>query len=1233
MSYVSKGIASHTATHRHSLMAKLHRFVVGSTAMAVGVLAGLSSLPASSAVNIPQTPLSVGTPVPGNLVLTPSVEFPTINSRANLGDYSLSRSYIGYFDPRICYEYRYSAVETERYFKPVATTTDGRCSGSKQWSGNFLSWAATQTIDPFRLVLTGGYRVVDTPTKTWLEKARNTAGTGNFANLSLTNATIIADATPASFSSFNMRIASLGNKMYFTQNGSVSNPGAALIAYDPGTHALGNVVVDQNRVYEVSVRVEVCDPAFDTATFRGLCKRYSQAWKPQGLMQDYSDRLTYSVFGYVNDHDTQRDGAALRARQKFIGPNTYFPGSAPVANPLAEWDPVTGVMSDQTAVGGRNYRNPNPADATATFATIADSGVMNYLNKFGQMPTNRTPKAYDPVSEMYYAALRYLKNQGNVPEYTSMTGDIYTLADGFPVITTWDDPIRYSCQTSVILGIGDTNTWNDKNLPGSTFLSGEPTRPSAVTADTTVNVMTRMQQIFNMEGFGTLTTPFQGRENSAFMAALAYDAHTRDIRPDLTGKQTVATHWVDVVEFGDLKGRRTNQYWLTGKYGGFTVPVGFDPDTNGSTPIPQGLWHTTNEYLTGGTTYPRADNFYVASEADKMVNSLRRAFQSIIQSVTSSGSSLSANSTVLDTGTKIYQAQYNPSSWSGELVSFNVNRTTGALTEAWRASARFPAWASRNIYSNSGDRYRLFRYTNLSSADATALGSQEVVNYLRGERVNETPAAMALRARDGILGDIVHSQPIFVGAPPNARLYAGKSFAGANSYETFATSTATLNRRKMVYVGANDGMLHGFDADTGDEMYAFVPSAVIPGLRDYTETDYIHRFSVDGEITVADAYLGVSKGWRTILVGTTGRGGRSIFALDITDPDPADIELLWEKDASDVPALGNVIGKPIIAQVANGDWRVLIGNGPNGSGDKAQLIMFDVENGDETVVDTGAGTDNGMFGVNAWSTGVTEFVDTAYAGDLRGNLWKITDLDGTPTVTLLFNANTGGVVRPITATPTVAVNPANAETWVMFGTGSYLTVADQTNRDLQQWFGLIDRGSAITNRTGLEEVNILEEAAASGELVRTIEPNSAPGADGWFVDLLKPGASATGERMVVPNIFRGGALIGVTRIPDSNADPCNPSGATGFIMAINPFTGGRLDKPAFDITGNGVFDSDDGINGTPASGFGLDAGTYSPLLIGDRYYLNDQNANITQGRFSFGSQPPTRVSWREIIRN
>ena len=125
MSSVPSNSASR-APARHPMLMRLHRAMVACAAMSIGLLAGLSSLPAQSAVAIPQSPLSLGTPVPGNLVLTPSVEFPTVYSQANLGGFNAARNYIGYFDARLCYAYRFDAIEANRCSRPTAMQTPNR---------------------------------------------------------------------------------------------------------------------------------------------------------------------------------------------------------------------------------------------------------------------------------------------------------------------------------------------------------------------------------------------------------------------------------------------------------------------------------------------------------------------------------------------------------------------------------------------------------------------------------------------------------------------------------------------------------------------------------------------------------------------------------------------------------------------------------------------------------------------------------------------------------------------------------------------------------------------------------------------------------------------------------------------------------------------------------------------------------------------------------------------------
>ena len=294
-----------------------------------------------------------------------------------------------------------------------------------------------------------------------------------------TDAGLVAGATPVQWGQIKMRIAGLGtnngrgNRMYFTRsgNGVDTNNNTNVVPYHPAVHPLDNSLVDvggvptagESLVYEVAVRVKVCDASVG---LEDNCVAYpSGYYKPEGLIQEYSNRILYSIFGYQNVDGSGVDGGILRANQKFVGPNSYYPENGPQANANREWDPQTGVL----------FQNPDAADATATSnvvgagacalaggCTVRNSGVINYLNKFGQMETGKPIKSHDNVSELYYTAIRYFKNLGNVPAYSTLGGGSvlarYQRADGFPVITNWQDPIRYQCQTNVILGIGDTNT-------------------------------------------------------------------------------------------------------------------------------------------------------------------------------------------------------------------------------------------------------------------------------------------------------------------------------------------------------------------------------------------------------------------------------------------------------------------------------------------------------------------------------------------------------------------------------------------------------------------------------------------------------------------------------------------------------------------------------------------------------------------------------------------------------
>ncbi|UNT99568.1 pilus assembly protein [Xanthomonas translucens] len=1228
-------------------------------AVAAGLLIGTIG-GAGAEVDVSQSPLYVGSDVPGNLALVPSVEYPTAISVANLGDFVVGTKYVGYFDSSKCYKYHYEETEANRYFYPVNRTeaqpnANYQCDADGYWSGNFLNWAGTQTIDPFRSALTGGYRVVDTPTTTVVEKAiGERVDVRDFPRRTVSDANAVKGGMASKWSSLKIRVDGLGSQMWITKNVDVvntTNINTSLIyPYNSAIHTLDGscvsydsknkcVLTDDNAVFAVSVRVKVCD---SSAGLEDNCVKYSQGYKPEGLIQQYSQRIKYSIFGYLNIDGNGVDTGVLRARQKFVGPKTYAPEQGPATNPNAEWDPTTGVL----------VVNPDKADADAATLLVGaskpiiNSGVINYLNKFGQMKTGKNIKSNDDVSELYYAALRYFKKQGDVAAYSAFTSADanvrYQQADAFPVINKWNDkkldPIAYWCQTNVILGIGDTNTHNDKNLPGNqgyggTSLSNEPAMPQEVKNDKAVDVVKLLANILKMEGQSDATAlsratsaNFNGNGNSGYIAALAYHAHTQDLRSDLPGIQTVSTNWVDVVEGGDYKSKVKNQYWLAGKYGGFTVPAGYDPNTN-IKPLAIEAWWTNREYVGGNKDFQRADNFYVANEAAKMVSSLKSAFQRILDQLRGSAASLSSNTTKLESGAMAYQSSFYAGTWRGDVAGYKVDRSSGVLTQAWSAGENFPSWSSRVIKFASAGVLKDFNSSNLSGT-ALSTATQAQIDYLRGDRSNEKSNTNGtLRTRTGILGDIVNSQPVYVGSP-NARLYTTASFTGASAYASFAAAKAT--RTPMLYVGANDGMLHGFDAGSGAEKLAFVPAAAMNGLLKYTDPGYQHRYYVDGELTVSDIYDTASASWRSILIGTMGRGGKGMFALDVTDPD--NISLLWDKTSTDLAALGNNLGKPIIGQLGNGQWYAMVGNGPNNSGDSADLVLVNILSGDSSSIATGAAGDNGLSSVLAWSSNNDYIVDRIYAGDLKGNLWRF-DMNGASgKATRLFTAQYAAKTQPITAAPTAAKDPSTGLTWVFFGTGKYLSDGDLSNKDVQTWYGLIDRGSAIaSDRSTLNKVDIEQQGVVNGYAVRVIEDQPSPGVNGWYMDLIPPSGTAEGERMVVSNFFQGTALIGTTRIPDSG-DVCSPSGK-GFVMAINPFTGGRMPQSFFDLDGSGGSSTGDTLNGKPVSGIGLNSSPNSPIFIGNQMQIGLDNASTISLGTNSSALSMKRVSWRELLRN
>jgi len=666
--------------------------------------------------------------------------------------------------------------------------------------------------------------------------------------------------------------------------------------------------------------------------------------------------------------------------------------------------------------------------------------------------------------------------------------------------------------------------------------------------------------------------------------------------------------------------------------------------------------------------------FYSAKSPDEFANGLKDALKRASERV-GTGASLAANSTQLQTGTVAYQANYWTAKWKGDLKALAVSSDgTIAGTPDWNAASKLPATSSRNIKTYNptaaaGSQFVAFKVasdgtlpalstaqnTALSAVAGTATNESNLINYLRGDSANEQANGGSYRNRDSAIGDIVNSQPVYVGAPNPNQFYT-ESFTGSNVFSTYASNNAS--RAGAIYVASNDGMLHAFNASTGAENFAYLPGAVITsGVSALASVDYggsvAHGFFNDGELTVGDAYIGSTPGWKTVLVGTTGRGvAKTVYALDVTDP--ADVKFLWERSAADGKTdsnyIGQMTGKPVIAQSANGTWAVLIGNGYNSAAGKSALLQFDLADG---TLHVHATTDtSGLAAPAVWMDPSGNGVSTvAYAGDANGNLWSFaintsagTSSTATPTsagVKLFTAVDDDGNAQPITGGMLAGKDPATGNTWVFFGTGRYLTTGDLADVSTQSWYGLIVQsgtdGLAVTSdmtraddlakRSITAEVDdgrtetTLAQATAAG--------TSIEGKSGWYMDLTSPVNDAEGERMVTPNQFQGNLLLGTTRIPKAS-DPCNPSGR-GWIMSIDPFTGTNPDGPFFDVNNDGKVDSSDSINGTPVAGIGYSSLPNNPIFVGSTMLVSFDNGTTASKKTSSSTGQIQRVSWRELI--
>jgi type IV pilus assembly protein PilY1 len=578
--------------------------------------------------------------------------------------------------------------------------------------------------------------------------------------------------------------------------------------------------------------------------------------------------------------------------------------------------------------------------------------------------------------------------------------------------------------------------------------------------------------------------------------------------------------------------------WYAAKYGGFK-----DANNNG---IPDdGEWDTK---VAG-----EPDNYFLVTNALGLRAQLQAAFDSIIANSVPVGSAAASGSRFVVGGTLAYQATYLATDWTGDLKAFDLNSDGSLATAAtWSASATgvLPAPSARNIFTSKlqstafvGTPFTTAGMTTamqssiMGTLDPAVYNITDVLAFLRGDQTKETNHVPPgpYRSRTTRIGDILDSNPTVQFRTGYGYQNLPVSVNGhATGSATYAAFIASKPDTPTVYVGANDGMMHAFDgtATGGNELFAYVPNSVLPKLGRLAQPSYAHTYFVDGTPIIGDVFNG---SWRTLLIGSTGAGGRSVFGLDITNAaSPGGFgasNVLWEFNDQLDNDMGTSMGVPSLPTVsADGTWVVAFGNGYNSARNHAELFVLDAMTGAKIAeVDTGSGgfstnancpnangaTDcpNGLSSAVIVDSDLDGVGDTIYAGDYLGNLWKFTCTPDTAALTpthpahlctqpwhvglnglpLIKAQDENGLRQPITSGVFAIHNPLGGSL-VYFGTGKYFSPADadpasstQINTIYAVWDSPFNTGTTLT-RSDLEQQTI-----TSVTPVPPVNPGDPPG--------------------------------------------------------------------------------------------------------------------------------------------
>ncbi len=589
------------------------------------------------------------------------------------------------------------------------------------------------------------------------------------------------------------------------------------------------------------------------------------------------------------------------------------------------------------------------------------------------------------------------------------------------------------------------------------------------------------------------------------------------------------------------------------------------------------------------------DNYFLVTNPATLRTQLDKAFADIINNSQPTASVATSTPRYVPGATLAYEASYKSEDWTGDIQAFRLRPDatydSGGVPQ-WSASAKMPAPGTRKIFTaravTGGFTGTPFTTAGLNTAMQATLMSTlpseyvlaDVIAYLKGDQSKEqgvtgctVPANCPYRKRSSKVGDILNSSPAVIGVTSfgYGSIIKSVDATAAASYPAYVESKKAIfgsnSENPIVFVGANDGMLHAFDGrdstSGGVEQFAYIPNAVLGNLHELVQPGYVHRYFVDGTPTVTDAYLGGS--WTTVLAASTGAGARAVFALDVGNPRAfAQTDVLWEFNNTLDGDMGQFVGRPYVGLTEGNKWVAVFGNGLNSDNQRAVLFIVDLETGALIQkIDTGVGCATGTNcpgssgpGPNGLATAVlvdnsgNGAADTIYAGDYQGNMWRFELSSGSWALgnsgAPIFKAlDTTGKPQSITSGSYTVANPLGG-TMVIFGTGRYLNpddadearIGEGTRADLDTIYGIWDsRAYDSTNNTwtsffpiatrvsgayaDLERQQItgytpLGAGGINGYRTATRNPvdfkvtAGGPGKLGWYLDLKCTGVNCTG---------------------------------------------------------------------------------------------------------------------------